>query len=80
MCGLTPVGDGPQFDAAEKELAAASDLLTDEMLVETDFRRSIYRLRANVGGDRHRIEITVSHLRRDEGPLDQIVRVRLKGR
>lgn len=70
----------PDFAAAEAELG---ELSQTARLSEEGSRRErgaslIYRGKATVGGRRRRVECTVVVTPRPEGPLPQLVRVRLK--
>ena len=72
--------DNPDFVAAQNELGELSQ--TAKLAVAaTEKQRSgaeIYRGKVTVGGRRLRVECTVMPPVRSEGPLPQLVRVRLK--
>lgn len=76
IAGLPVTREGDEFGAARMALSA---LCEQARLVRDEGHRAIYRLTADVGGRRRRLELTVSLAFRDEGDLPQLVRVRDKG-
>jgi hypothetical protein len=74
-----PLDDGgPQWAAAERELAAHCDVA--RLAEDGPGPRQLWRTgNRDVGGRKIRLEMTVATSPRPEGPLPQLVRVRDKG-
>ena len=75
--GIVKVND---FDRAEAALLDLVDTIDADAPTKDEGHRLIYRVTTHVGERKYRLELTVSRSRREEGPYDQLVRVRDKGR
>lgn len=76
ITGRTNDADGVNWHAAQQELCLMSN-----MAQVVDLRQSgaeLYRCKWTVNERRRRVEMTVSFAKRSEGPLPQLVRVRVR--
>lgn len=80
ISGRGGADDGPEFDAAAKELDALSLEARLAKDVGPNQHHQQWRVAATVRGRRSRLELIVSTQPRPEGPLPQLVAVRHKGR
>lgn len=80
LAGMPEADDGDDFCAAQEALGELS--LTARLALDASERErngsQIYRGKVTIRGKRRRIECTVMPPVRAEGPLPQLVRVRLK--
>lgn len=79
IAGYPVQSEGPIWNRAERELADLCELAKLVEGAKTYADHEIYRCKATIKGRRARMELEVSHQRRAEGDLPQLVRVRLKG-
>lgn len=76
ILGLAEEPEGPLFDRVAKQLDRITD---DARLAKDEGHRQLWLVKATLRGKRERLELTVVPGPRAEGPLPQLVRVRLKG-
>lgn len=78
IAGYPRQRDGEWFDRAERELAELADKAELKKAAWEAGEAAIYQVKAEVRGKLSRIELYVAESPRPEGPLSQLVRVRLK--
>lgn len=77
IAGYPEDADGPAFDRAAKEL---DEICQSARMSKDEGHRQIWIAKASIHGKMERLELYVSLQQRKEGPLNQLVRVRSKGR